>query len=129
MMQSVDDDSSGKIEFEEFRKRFDNAQGAVKGDVLSSTVYLNANWMGDILKGVIRHDHAALHEFLQSEKMTELMHQARRLRVQGIISRALLEHNLLWPGMPPRRSGANLQATPLQTTRMRRACGTMVLGA
>ena len=100
MMQSVDDDSSGKIEFEEFRKRFDNAQGAVNGDVLSSTVYLNANWMVDILKGVIRHDHAALHEFLQSEKMTELMHQARRLRVQGIISRALLEHNLLWPGMP-----------------------------
>ena len=65
MMQSVDDDSSGEIEFEEFRKRFDDAQGAVKGDVLSSTVYLNANWMGDILKGVIRHDHAALHEFLQ----------------------------------------------------------------
>jgi len=100
MMHSADDDGSGKIEFEEFCKRFDNARGAVKRDVLSCTVYLDANWMSDILKGVVRHDHTALHQCLQEEKRTGLMHQARRLRVQGIISSELLDNDLLWPGTP-----------------------------
>ena len=101
MMQSADDDNSGEIDFEEFRDRFAKAKLAAKGnDVLASTVYLNVEWMIDILKGIIRHDHAALHEFLRDARERELILQARRLRVQGIIGKDLLDNNLLWPGMP-----------------------------
>ena len=100
MLQSADDDHSGQIDFEEFRKRFGNAHMAAKNnDILSSTVYLNVPWMVDILKGIVRHDHAALLEYLQDNADKHgLMHQARRMRVQGIIHRDLFDQHLLWPG-------------------------------
>merc|ERR1719199_1870930 len=100
MLQRADDDKSGQIEFEEFRKRFEAAQIAAKSsDILSSTIYCNVPWMVDILKGIIRHSHAALLEYLQDTADNHgLMHQARRMRVQGIIHKDLFDQHLLWPG-------------------------------
>jgi len=99
MMRAADDDRSGKIEFDEFRKRFENAHSTAYGDVLATTVYLDAEWMVDVLKGIVRHDHAALHQYFKDKGILDLTHQARRLRVQGIISKDLLRGNYLWPGV------------------------------
>jgi GTPase SAR1 family protein len=68
-------------------------------DILATTVYLDAEWMIDMIKGIVRHDHAALHQHFEEEKQLGLMHQARRLRVQGVISKDLLSGDYLWPGM------------------------------
>ena len=99
MMLAADDDRSGKIEFDEFRKRFENAHSTAKGDVLATTVYLDPEWMVDVLKGIVRHDHAALHQHFKDKRMLKLTLQARRLRVHGIISRDLLDGDYLWPGV------------------------------
>ena len=79
---------------------FEAVQIAAKSsDILSSIVYLDVPWMVDILKGIFRHSHAALLEYLQDTTDNHgLMHQARRMRVQGIIHKDLFDQHLLWPG-------------------------------
>ena len=111
MMLAADDDRSGKIEFDEFRKRFENAHLTAKSDVLATTVYIDAEWMVDVLKGIVRHDHAALHQFFKDEGILELTLQARRLRVQGIISKHLLMGYYLWPGMDTKFWSRVMEAT------------------
>jgi len=107
MMQSIGGTASrtGLIGFEEFRKLFESALSS--SDTFSTVVYLSSEWMLDLLKGVIRHEHGALHFYLAEEsklesKLRHLVHQARRLRVQGVVSKDLLgaTHNYLWPGTP-----------------------------
>ena len=101
MLLSAGHNSSHVIEFAEFRELFADAKAAAKDSrVSSSIVYLNIAWMVDIMKGIVRHDHAALHAYLQDERKKELILHARRLRVQGIIHRTLLDFDLLWPGLP-----------------------------
>lgn len=55
-------------------------------------------WMLDVMKGIVRHDHAALGQHLRDEANIDLVHQARRMSVQGIIPGVLLKRCLLWPG-------------------------------
>ena len=105
MMLSADSDSSGMIDHEEFLERFEAAQLHDRPGGVTSVVYLDTEWMIDILKGVIRHDHAALHEFLVAEAagggasgQIELLHHLRRMRVHGVIHKSLLDHDFLWPG-------------------------------
>ena len=99
LMQSANDDN-GTINFEEFRTRFEMVKSAGKRNVLVEIVYLDMGWMIDVIKGIVRHSHAALFQYLQNGKQLGLLHQARRLRVQGIISDDLIRNNLLWPGKP-----------------------------
>ena len=105
MMLSADSDSSGMIDHEEFLERFEAVQLHDRPGGLTSVVYLDTEWMIDVLKGVIRHDHAALHEFLVAEaagsgasRQLELLHHLRRMRVHGVIHKSLLDHDFLWPG-------------------------------
>ena len=56
--------------------------------------------MIDVVKGVVRHDTAALLQFLQDMGEMELQHMARRMRVQGIVAQELIDEFLLWPGNP-----------------------------
>ena len=100
LMRSADDDESGEIEFEEFRKRFELAQSAAQSNVLLNLIYLNLEWMIDVVKGVVRHDTAALLQFLQDTGEMELQHLARRMRVQGIVAQELIDEFLFWPGNP-----------------------------
>ena len=113
MMQSAGGAASqtGLIGFEEFQKMFENALSS--SGAFSSVVYLDSEWMIDIIKGIIRHEHGALHLHLAEESDLRLMHQARRLRVQGIISKDLLigDGNYLWPGVrPPTRFWSKVAA-------------------
>ena len=55
MMLSADSDSSGMIDYEEFLERFEAAQLHDRPGGVTSVVYLDTEWMIDILKGVIRH--------------------------------------------------------------------------
>ena len=97
MMKAADSKQSDDFDFEEFSKCFKYAQFAATSDDVSYTVYLNMEWMVDVMKGIVRHDHAALLQYLRDEGNFPLVHQARRLRVQGIISNALLDNDFLWP--------------------------------
>jgi hypothetical protein len=70
-----------------------------KGDILLSIVFLNTEWMVDVLKGIIRHDHAALRQYLQDDKKNCLSHHVRWMCVQGIIAKDLIQQGYLWPGV------------------------------
>jgi Ran GTPase-activating protein (RanGAP) involved in mRNA processing and transport/GTPase SAR1 family protein len=100
LMQSAVDDGSGEIEFREFYERFQLAQSAALSNVLMDVIYLNLEWMIDVVKGVVRHDTSALLQFLQDKGLMELQHMARRMRVQGIVAQDLIDRFLLWPGNP-----------------------------
>jgi hypothetical protein len=69
-----------------------------KGDILLSTVVFDTEWMIDILKGIVRHDHAALRQHFHDDKQLDLVHQVRRMCVQGVISSDLIQQGYLWPG-------------------------------
>ena len=99
LMQSANHDN-GTINFKEFHTRFEMVKSAGKRSVLVEIVYLDMGWMIDIIKGIVRHSHAALFQYLQNGKQLGLLHQALRLQVQGIISDDLIRNNLLWPGKP-----------------------------
>ncbi len=70
-----------------------------KGDILLSTVVFDAEWMIDILKGIVRHDHAALRQHFHDDKQLVLAHHVRRMCVQGVISHHLIQQGYLWPGI------------------------------
>ena len=101
IMQSADENRSGKIELHEFAMAFENAYLRLKDSTLTTTVYLNTGWMVNILKGVVRHDHGALLLYLAEhrKKFPHLVLQARQLRVHGVISECLISGNYLWPGV------------------------------
>lgn len=94
MMKSADDDVSGTIDFDEFRRRFEHAQAAA-GSVLIDTVFVSVEWMVDVIKGVVRHDHGALREYATGSNDFELEHQVRGMRVQGVITSKLISDDHL----------------------------------
>ena len=97
MMQSAGDDCAGKIHLETFCRCFDLAQLEEHDKMLLCTVYIDIEWMIDILKGIVRHDHGALLQYFQEGGDLSLWHHTRRLRVHGIVAENLLD--FLWPGI------------------------------
>ena len=113
MMESADDDGSGTIDFDEFRRRFEHAQAAA-GNVLIDTVYVSVEWMVDVIKGLVRHDHGALREFAREYATGSndflLEHQVRRMRVQGVIDNNVISDDYLWPGSQKSKYWAKVQS-------------------
>lgn len=73
-------------------------------EVLGNTVYISSSWIVDVLKGLIRHDHGALHAHFQGvadcsdqrrARALRLKRRTQRMQVYGIMHRSLLPY--LWP--------------------------------